>query len=446
MVRSAAVPSVRPSARGVSPPISGGTVCSTERPAGRCRAAATARGCGAGSSAGRSRTCDCARWRSARDCAGRRRCSRRRASSPPRSRPAPAIRSTRFVSAATACRRLPAAAGAAPTLRLAFIGQLAPHKGVHLAVEAVRALVGRPITLDVHGPLDVYPDYVARLRALAGDDPRIRVPRGVSSGRPARGFRRHRPRGGAIGVARSGGDRHPGGPGRRRAGGGHERRRIAGADSRRRRRAAVRSARARCVDPTAGAAARRAGPAGPSRECGADSTVDRRRGRGAARALRVGRGVRRDAVRALDVVSVSVGQRQHAADLPPVACAGDQARCRSGGVRGADAAGCRRGRSPAELLPHRDGDSEEPLRPPAPRPGAVRRPSAVAGRDRRRRGPSPGARAIGRRRPRARHRSSTPRAISTTCGCLASSRRPSRDRLPDRWTRRRRSGNACAVG
>jgi glycosyltransferase involved in cell wall biosynthesis len=64
--------------------------------------------------------------------------------------------------------------GAAPTLRLAFIGQLAPHKGVHLAVEAVRALVGRPITLDVHGPLDVYPDYVARLRALAGDDPRIR--------------------------------------------------------------------------------------------------------------------------------------------------------------------------------------------------------------------------------------------------------------------------------
>ncbi len=60
------------------------------------------------------------------------------------------------------------------TLRLAFIGQLAPHKGVHLVVEAVRALPGRPITLDVHGPLTVYPDYVARLRSLAGDDPRIR--------------------------------------------------------------------------------------------------------------------------------------------------------------------------------------------------------------------------------------------------------------------------------
>ena len=62
---------------------------------------------------------------------------------------------------------------ASATLRLAFIGQLAPHKGVHLVVEAVRALPGRPISLDVHGPLTPYPDYVAQLKALAGDDPRI---------------------------------------------------------------------------------------------------------------------------------------------------------------------------------------------------------------------------------------------------------------------------------
>jgi glycosyltransferase involved in cell wall biosynthesis len=60
-----------------------------------------------------------------------------------------------------------------PTLRLAFIGQLAPHKGVHLVIEAVRSLADRPIALDVHGPLTPYPDYVARLKALAGDDPRI---------------------------------------------------------------------------------------------------------------------------------------------------------------------------------------------------------------------------------------------------------------------------------
>jgi glycosyltransferase involved in cell wall biosynthesis len=65
-------------------------------------------------------------------------------------------------------RRTPGA-----TLRLAFIGQLAPHKGVHLAVAAVRALSDRPITLDVYGPLTPYPEYVARLRSLAGGDPRI---------------------------------------------------------------------------------------------------------------------------------------------------------------------------------------------------------------------------------------------------------------------------------
>jgi glycosyltransferase involved in cell wall biosynthesis len=59
------------------------------------------------------------------------------------------------------------------TLRLAFIGQLAPHKGVHLAIDAVRSLAGRPLTLDVYGPLTVYPDYVARLQALAAGDPRI---------------------------------------------------------------------------------------------------------------------------------------------------------------------------------------------------------------------------------------------------------------------------------
>jgi glycosyltransferase involved in cell wall biosynthesis len=63
---------------------------------------------------------------------------------------------------------------AGDTLRLAFIGQLAPHKGVHLAIEAVRALAGRKVTLDVHGPLTPYPEYVTGLQALAGDDPRIR--------------------------------------------------------------------------------------------------------------------------------------------------------------------------------------------------------------------------------------------------------------------------------
>ena len=59
------------------------------------------------------------------------------------------------------------------TLRLAFIGQLAPHKGVHLAIAAVRALLGRDVSLAVHGPLTPYPDYVDSLTTLAGGDPRI---------------------------------------------------------------------------------------------------------------------------------------------------------------------------------------------------------------------------------------------------------------------------------
>lgn len=59
------------------------------------------------------------------------------------------------------------------TLRLAFIGQLAPHKGVHLLIDAVRTLAGRPVSLAVHGPLTPHPSYVAQLQARAAGDPRI---------------------------------------------------------------------------------------------------------------------------------------------------------------------------------------------------------------------------------------------------------------------------------
>lgn len=59
------------------------------------------------------------------------------------------------------------------TLRLSFIGQVAPHKGVHLLIEAVRALPGRPLEVHVHGPLTPYPEYVAGLRQIAAADRRI---------------------------------------------------------------------------------------------------------------------------------------------------------------------------------------------------------------------------------------------------------------------------------
>jgi glycosyltransferase involved in cell wall biosynthesis len=61
------------------------------------------------------------------------------------------------------------------TLRIGFTGQIAPHKGVHLLVEAFRKLQshGRPIELHIYGGLEARPDYVARLRKLAAGDERV---------------------------------------------------------------------------------------------------------------------------------------------------------------------------------------------------------------------------------------------------------------------------------
>jgi glycosyltransferase involved in cell wall biosynthesis len=61
------------------------------------------------------------------------------------------------------------------TLRIGFTGQIAPHKGVHLLIDAFRRL--RPATqlieLHVYGGLDAMPQYAERLRAQAGNDARI---------------------------------------------------------------------------------------------------------------------------------------------------------------------------------------------------------------------------------------------------------------------------------
>lgn len=60
-------------------------------------------------------------------------------------------------------------------LRIGYVGQVAPHKGLHLLVEAFRLLrpAGRPLELHIHGGLEAHPHYAARVRALAGGDPRI---------------------------------------------------------------------------------------------------------------------------------------------------------------------------------------------------------------------------------------------------------------------------------
>lgn len=61
----------------------------------------------------------------------------------------------------------------APTVRFGFIGSMAEHKGAHVLISAFRKLPQElPAALSVYG---ASPDsaYTRRLRALAGDDPRI---------------------------------------------------------------------------------------------------------------------------------------------------------------------------------------------------------------------------------------------------------------------------------
>jgi glycosyltransferase involved in cell wall biosynthesis len=54
-------------------------------------------------------------------------------------------------------------------LRVGYVGGIYPSKGVHVLVEAVASLAPGRVELDVHGVLEWFPDYVERLRALAGD-------------------------------------------------------------------------------------------------------------------------------------------------------------------------------------------------------------------------------------------------------------------------------------
>jgi glycosyltransferase involved in cell wall biosynthesis len=61
-----------------------------------------------------------------------------------------------------------------PRRRMGYVGTMAAHKGVHVLLEAVRGLTADEWTLDLVGNPDLDPEYGARLRAMAQDDPRIR--------------------------------------------------------------------------------------------------------------------------------------------------------------------------------------------------------------------------------------------------------------------------------
>jgi glycosyltransferase involved in cell wall biosynthesis len=61
-----------------------------------------------------------------------------------------------------------------PSLRLGFVGTLAPHKGCDILLRAFKMLPpGLDTTLSIHGDLDQYPSFVRELRGLTGDDDRI---------------------------------------------------------------------------------------------------------------------------------------------------------------------------------------------------------------------------------------------------------------------------------
>ena len=69
---------------------------------------------------------------------------------------------------------------AAPTdgpLRLVYVGQIAPHKGVHVLVAAIQALSssGRPVELTIYGDLTQHGAYGRKIEALASGEPRIRL-------------------------------------------------------------------------------------------------------------------------------------------------------------------------------------------------------------------------------------------------------------------------------
>ena len=64
---------------------------------------------------------------------------------------------------------------ASAPLSIGFIGQVAPHKGVHLIVQAFRALRanGRKLALHIYGNTEQFPVYTQQCRDLAQGDERI---------------------------------------------------------------------------------------------------------------------------------------------------------------------------------------------------------------------------------------------------------------------------------
>lgn len=62
---------------------------------------------------------------------------------------------------------------AAAHLRVGYVGQIAPHKGVHTLFEAVRQLPGVALEVKAYGDDKPFPNYARRLRGMARQDTRL---------------------------------------------------------------------------------------------------------------------------------------------------------------------------------------------------------------------------------------------------------------------------------
>jgi len=60
-------------------------------------------------------------------------------------------------------------------LRIGYMGQIAPHKGVHTLFEAVRQLPGATLEVKAYGDATRFPDYTRHLRQMARQDSRLRL-------------------------------------------------------------------------------------------------------------------------------------------------------------------------------------------------------------------------------------------------------------------------------
>jgi glycosyltransferase involved in cell wall biosynthesis len=64
-------------------------------------------------------------------------------------------------------------AGRSGLLRIGYLGQLAPHKGVGILIEALRSLPGAPLNVHIYGDPHANQPYADELTRMAAGDPRI---------------------------------------------------------------------------------------------------------------------------------------------------------------------------------------------------------------------------------------------------------------------------------